>query len=82
MAVLVFCLYMNSPEVQALYAQPQALWGIAPILLYWILRVWFLASRNQLHDDPVLFAIRDRISIFAGVLAVGCLVAAAVPWPW
>ncbi|MEQ9495431.1 MAG: UbiA family prenyltransferase [Deltaproteobacteria bacterium] len=82
MAVLVFCLYMNSPEVQSLYAQPTALWGIAPILLYWIMRVWFLASRNQLHDDPVLFAVRDKISIFAGFLAVGCLVAAAIPWPF
>lgn len=81
MAVLVFCLYMNTKEVVDLYPQPTALWGIAPILLYWIMRIWFLASRNQLHDDPVLFAARDKISIMAGILAVCCLVAAAVPWP-
>lgn len=81
MAVLVFCLYMNSPQVQALYAQPQALWGIAPVLLYWITRIWFLAGRNQLHDDPVVFAIRDRISYLAGIVTVLCLAAATIPWP-
>ena len=80
MAVLVFCLYIASPQVKELYSNPQFLWLIAPILLYWIARVWFLAGRDQLHDDPVLFAIRDRHSYLAGVLTLVCLVLAA--WPF
>jgi 4-hydroxybenzoate polyprenyltransferase len=80
MAVLVFCLYINSPEVQQLYAHPKVLWLICPVLLYWITRIWFLAGRNQLHDDPVLFAIRDRISYLAGAVTMACLMAAT--WTW
>ena len=80
MAVLVFCLYIASPQVKELYSQPQFLWLIAPILLYWIARVWFLAGRDQLHDDPVLFAVRDRHSYLAGILTLICLVLAAYPF--
>lgn len=82
MAVLVFCLYIASPQVKQLYAQPQFLWLVAPILLYWIARVWFLAGRDQLHDDPVLFAIRDRHSYLAGVLTLCCLALAKYPMQW
>jgi 4-hydroxybenzoate polyprenyltransferase len=80
LAVLVFSLYINSPEVQRLYPHPEVLWAICPVLLYWIIRVWFLAGRNQLHDDPVVFAIRDRISYLAGAVTGGCLLAATFPW--
>ena len=80
MAVLVFCLYIASPKVKELYARPEFLWLIAPILLYWIARIWFLAGREQLNDDPVLFAVRDRHSYFAGLLTLGLLILAA--WPW
>ncbi len=70
MAVMVFCLYIHSPEVQANYASPRVLWLVAPVLLYWITRVWFLAARDQLHDDPVVFALSDRISYLAGVVTL------------
>lgn len=75
-AVLIFCLYMNSPEVLKLYHRPEALWLIVPVLLYWNTRVWFLAGREQLHDDPVVFAIRDRNSYLAGLVAAACILAA------
>jgi 4-hydroxybenzoate polyprenyltransferase/phosphoserine phosphatase len=75
-AVMVFCLYINSPEVHVLYRQPRALWLVCPILLYWFTRIWFLASRNALHDDPIVFAIRDGKSYLAGLIAAACLVAA------
>ena len=77
MAVLVFCLYIASPQVKELYTRPQVLWLISPILLYWISRVWLLAGRDQLHDDPVLFAVRDRNSYLAGALTLLCLLVAA-----
>jgi 4-hydroxybenzoate polyprenyltransferase len=61
-SVLVVSLYIASPEVQELYAHPERLWLICPLLLYWISRVLLLANRDLLHDDPVIFAFRDRAS--------------------
>ena len=75
-AVLVFALYINSPTMVVYYSRPEALWGICLILVYWIIRIWFLAARNQMHDDPVLFAVKDRISLAAGALVVACLLVA------
>jgi hypothetical protein len=76
LAVLVFALYINSPAMVMYYPRPEALWGICLILVYWITRIWFLAARDEMHDDPVLFAVKDKISIAAGVLAVACLLVA------
>jgi 4-hydroxybenzoate polyprenyltransferase/phosphoserine phosphatase len=59
-AVLVLALYINSPEVRALYHRPEAIWLICPILLYWIARTWSIAHRGLMHDDPLIFAIEDR----------------------
>ncbi|MDQ3438826.1 MAG: hypothetical protein M3478_00585, partial [Planctomycetota bacterium] len=70
MAVLVLCLYVNSPNVLTHYRSPQILWFLAPILLYWVTRVWFLAQRRQLNDDPVLFAVRDGRSYIVGFLGL------------
>jgi 4-hydroxybenzoate polyprenyltransferase/phosphoserine phosphatase len=81
-SVLVMCLYINSAEVKELYTNYQLLYLIAPVLLYWIGRVWFLAGRGMLDDDPVVFAIRDRVSIMSGILAAGLLAAARLDgWP-
>jgi 4-hydroxybenzoate polyprenyltransferase len=61
-AVLVMCLYINSDVVKGLYRNNQLIWLVCPLLLFWICRVWLLARRNQIHDDPVLFSLRDRLS--------------------
>ena len=79
-AVLVMCLYIHSPEVTELYQREQILYLIAPVLLYWVGRIWFLAGRNQLDDDPVVFAIRDRISLLAGAVVAGIVVVARFGW--
>ncbi len=76
LAVLVFALYINTPAIIAYYPRHQILWGICLVLVYWIMRIWFLAARDQMHDDPVLFAVKDRISLLAGVAVAGCLLAA------
>jgi 4-hydroxybenzoate polyprenyltransferase len=68
-AVLVVGLYLASPEVVALYRHPLRLWLICPLLLYWISRVLVLAGRNELHHDPIAFALTDRISWMTGALA-------------
>lgn len=62
LAVLVFALYINSPESIALYSRPEVLWLLCPVLLYWISRTWVIAHRGEMDDDPVVFAVTDRVS--------------------
>ena len=76
-AVVVFTLYISSDAVRALYAHPQALWMGCPILLYWIARVMLLAQRGQIDDDPVIFALRDRVSWIA-LGAIGTIMLVAI----
>jgi 4-hydroxybenzoate polyprenyltransferase len=61
-AALVYCLYITSPDVLNLYGRSDALWLGLPLLLYWLGRAWLLAMRGEVHDDPVVFALRDRAS--------------------
>lgn len=70
-AVVVFMLYIGASDVTAHYRHPSRLWLIVPLLIYWLSRVWLLAARGELDDDPVVFAMRDGMS-----LAVGAVVAA------
>jgi 4-hydroxybenzoate polyprenyltransferase len=70
-AVVVFMLYIARPDVTVLYRHPYRLWLIVPLLIYWLFRVWFLASRGELDDDPVVFAMRDRVSLAVGAVVVG-----------
>ncbi|MGA2499893.1 MAG: UbiA family prenyltransferase [Tepidisphaeraceae bacterium] len=65
MAVLVLTLYINGGTKHDLYRHPQFLWMICPVFLYWITRVWFLARRKVLLEDPLLFALRDSRSWIA-----------------
>ena len=75
-AVFVMALYINSPAVQTLYSNPKYLWGVCPILLYWISRLVMIAHRGKMDDDPIVYAIRDRTSLFCG-LVVSLIVVAA-----
>lgn len=69
LSVLIFALYLNEPGIQARYSTPVWLWVATPTLLYWLSRIWLLASRGRLHEDPVLFAVRDRVSyLIAGIV--------------
>jgi len=76
-SVLVLALYIDSPGVAPLYSRPALLWGLCVILLYWIGRVWLLAHRGELHDDPVVFALTDRVSVILVIAAGGVIAAAA-----
>jgi 4-hydroxybenzoate polyprenyltransferase len=77
LSVLVLCLYINTDHVGRQYSRPGALWFLAPLLLYWVSRIWFLAKRGELPGDPVAFAVRDRVSLAIGVL-VAAVVAVAI----
>ncbi|NIR46735.1 MAG: UbiA family prenyltransferase [Gemmatimonadetes bacterium] len=59
-SALVYCLYITSDDVLRLYDQPDALWIGLPLFLYWIARLWVLASRGVMHEDPVTATLRDR----------------------
>ncbi len=59
-AVLVLALYLTSGAVQRTYTTPGLLWAFCPMLLYWITRTWLKTHRGEMHDDPVVFAARDR----------------------
>jgi len=61
-ASLILVLYVNSPEVSRLYSNPDMLWFLSPLLLYWISRIWMITHRGEMHDDPVEFVMSDRIS--------------------
>ena len=69
LSVLVLALYINSPDIQPLYRHPKAIWVLCGLMLYWISRVWMTAHRGAMHDDPVVYALRDRVSLGLGLVA-------------
>jgi 4-hydroxybenzoate polyprenyltransferase len=75
-SILVFALYINSPEVTTLYKYSPALWLIVPLLLYWIGRFWFLLLRGEISGEPLLFVMKDGLSYWIGFL-VFCVMAIA-----
>lgn len=62
LSIVIFLIYLQSPAVLSLYHRPQLLWVLTPVLLYWTSRLWLLTSRNEVHDDPVIFAAKDKVS--------------------
>ncbi len=66
---VVFVIYLANEHFQReVFTRPQWLWAICGVLLYWLMRVWFLAARGQMHQDPILFALRDRASLAMAAL--------------
>ena len=70
LAVLVLALYLSSADVTRLYAHHERLWLLCPLALYWVSRLWLLARRGVVDEDPVLFALTDRPSHLVGLGAV------------
>ena len=68
LSVLVLALYINSDQVVALYRLPLMLWLVCPLLLFWIGRMWLLAHRGKIHDDPIVATVRDPASYLIGLL--------------
>jgi 4-hydroxybenzoate polyprenyltransferase/phosphoserine phosphatase len=77
LSVLVLALYIHGEHVKQLYSHPWGLWLICPLLLYWVSRVWLLARRGELYEDPVVFAITDRVSRVIAVLTLALVAFAA-----
>ena len=78
-SALVLALYMDSAEMRSLYPHPWMIWPLPPIVLYLTMRIWILARRGEMHDDPVVFIIRDWRSQVFVLIGAALLVAGA--WP-
>lgn len=76
LSVLVLALYINSEQVVVLYRRPLALWLICPLLLFWTGRMWLLAYRGRLDEDPIVATLRDPASYVVGALVALVLLAA------
>ncbi|SHN49863.1 UbiA family prenyltransferase [Erythrobacter sanguineus] len=77
-SVLVLALYANSDPVQMLYRTPEMLWGVCLVLLFWNSRIAILTQRGQMHDDPLVFAARDRVSLACGAIVGALALAGAI----
>jgi len=77
LSVLVLALYISSDQVVSLYRTPEFLWLVCPVLLFWISRMWLLAYRGQIDDDPIVSTVRDPLSYLLGTL-VGIILFAAL----
>ncbi len=73
LSVLVLALYINSEQVVALYRRPLALWLVCPLLLFWTSRMWLLAHRGKIHDDPIVATVRDPASYVIGALVAAVM---------
>jgi 4-hydroxybenzoate polyprenyltransferase len=81
-AVLVLALYLNSDAVVQLYRTPEFVWGAVPVMLFWVSWMWMKAHRGEMHDDPLIFAVKDKASLLAGVAFAAVLAIGKVGWPW
>jgi 4-hydroxybenzoate polyprenyltransferase len=79
-SALVLALYLNSDAVLRLYPSPQWVWGTVPVLVFWVSWVWLQAHRGEMHDDPVIFAVKDRTSLLAGLAFAVTLAMGAIRW--
>ncbi|WP_222622883.1 UbiA family prenyltransferase [Ramlibacter cellulosilyticus] len=81
-AVLVLALYLNSDAVLRLYGTPEIMWGAVPVLLFWVSWMWMQAHRGKMHDDPLVFAVKDKASLAAGVAFALVLALGSLGWNW
>ena len=75
-AVVVFGLFIDAPETQARYATPRLLWFVAIGLIYWLARIWIKASRGEMHDDPLIYAITDHGSRITVLVIIATMLTA------
>lgn len=78
LSVLVLALYITSREVTVLYRHPERLWLLCPLMLYWLGRVWLLAHRGEVDEDPLVFALKDKVSYGVGLLCAAVVVVATL----
>ncbi|MDP5132709.1 MAG: UbiA family prenyltransferase [Paraglaciecola sp.] len=63
LSVLIFCFYVNNNVISDQYQTPTVLWLILPALTYWLMRMWIKTNRGEMHDDPIVFSLKDKGSL-------------------
>jgi 4-hydroxybenzoate polyprenyltransferase len=76
LASLVLALYIDSDSVQLLYRRPAFLWGLQPVLLYYLTRLWVICRRGELTEDPIQYTVREPSTYGAAFLAIIVMLAA------
>jgi len=75
-SVMMLALYIQEITTVALYSNPQVIWFACPVLLFWVSWVWFLTHRGAMHDDLIVFTIKDRAFDLIVVLSIASLASA------
>jgi 4-hydroxybenzoate polyprenyltransferase len=78
LSILVLALYINSETVMQLYTHPQYLWVLCPVILTWLLQLWFLAHRGKMHDDPIITMARTPMTYIVLSIIVFTVIAATL----
>jgi 4-hydroxybenzoate polyprenyltransferase/phosphoserine phosphatase len=80
-SVMVFALYLNSEAITLLYKWPELMWAQVPIILFWMSWMWLQSHRAKMHDDPLVFAIKDKVSLICGLMfgLVGVIASVGLP---
>lgn len=80
-SVTVFALYLNSEAITLLYKLPEVMWAQVPTLLFWMSWMWLQSHRANMHDDPLVFAIKDKVSLICGLMfgLVGVIASVGLP---
>lgn len=81
-SVVIFSLYVHSPDVRLLYPSPEFLFLLCPIVLYWLSRTWLLAQRGELKEDPVTLAIRDPVSYGVAMASIAVIATSLLHLNW
>lgn len=76
-AVVILTLYINEGIAARHYEHPALLWLLCPLMVFWMARMWLVTGRGQMHDDPIVFAARDRASQWTGLIALALIFGAA-----
>jgi 4-hydroxybenzoate polyprenyltransferase/phosphoserine phosphatase len=81
-STVVMAMYLNSDAVLELYRAPEFVWGTVPVMLFWVSWIWLLAHRGEMHDDPLVFAVKDKASLLAGFAFALVLIMGTLGLPW
>jgi hypothetical protein len=78
LSTLILALYVLTPQAHAQFRSPEVLWGLCPLLIYWITRVWIYGRRGRIPDDPALVVLEDRASGYVALACAATILAAMV----
>lgn len=81
-SVMLFSLYLDSESVSGVFEEPRTLWFSVPLLVFWFARLWILAGRGELDQDPVLFAVKDLASITIGLVLIFMFLLPQLGFAW